>query len=323
MTSAIPAVSAIVCTYNRRRVLSRALESLCRQSTDPGRYDIIVVDNNSRDDTRAYVEDVARRYQNVRYAIELKLGLSHARNCGAELARSEYLLYMDDDAIAPSEYFEQILPLLETHKPDILGGPIYPYYLVPKPRWFRDEWEIRRYAKRSGFATTGGISGSNYVIRRDLLKQLGMFDPSLGMRGNELGLGEDRKVLETYRNTVPLEKQRVYYALECPMLHLTPAAKLHPGYIARRHFAAGRLAVTLKGRGQTFGEALRILAQLPRTVYLKHLNVRDRGWDGVDPVEAIRRCIFEFGLLYEAFRQMALRATARRWFPRKGVIPHA
>jgi glycosyltransferase involved in cell wall biosynthesis len=323
MTSGAPVVSAIVCTYNRRRMLSRALESLCRQSTGPARYDIIVVDNNSRDDTRAYVEDVARRYPNVRYALEMKQGLSHARNCGAEIARSEYLLYMDDDAIAPSEYFEQILSLLDMHKPDILGGPIYPYYLAPKPRWFRDEWEIRRYAKQSGFATIGGISGSNYVIRKDVLKQLGMFDPSLGMRGDELGLGEDRKVLETYRNTVPLEKQRVYYALECPMLHLTPAVKLRPGYLARRHFAAGRLAVTVKGRGQTFGEAMRSLGRLPRAVYVKHLNVRDKGWAGVDPVEAIRRCIFEFGLLYEAFRQMALRSAARKWFAGKGVIPDA
>lgn len=288
--------------------MARALGSLCRQTLDASQYEVIVVDNGSRDTTRARVEAFARDYPNVRYVLETQQGLSNARNCGAGVARAEYLLYIDDDAIAPSDYLAKISHALEVHRPDILGGPIYPYYFHPKPRWFRDEWEIRRYAARSGFATTGGISGSNYVIRGDLLKQLGMFDPSLGMKGDQLGLGEDRKVLETYRQMVPRERQRVYYALECPVLHVVPAVKMRPAYMLTRHFAAGRLNVTVKGRARTTRGAVEALMQLPRVVVRKHLDVGRVGWSGIDPVEAIRRTAFESGLVFEAFRQVALRA---------------
>jgi len=290
-------------------MLARALGSLCRQTLSAVRYEIIVVDNNSHDDTRLRVEESAREHANVRYLLETKQGLSQARNCGADAARGEYLLYIDDDAIAPSDYLENILAAVETHRPDILGGPVYPYYFVAKPRWFRHEWEIRCYARRSGFVTTGGISGSNYVIRRDLLKILGMFDPLLGMKGDELGLGEDRMVLETYRKSLPSENQRVYYALECPVLHLVPASKMRLGYMLSRHFATGRLNVTVKGQLQTSGAAVKVLLQLPFVVFRKHLDVRRLGWRGIQLVEGIRRAVWESGRVYEAFRQAVLRNT--------------
>jgi glycosyltransferase involved in cell wall biosynthesis len=297
-----PLLSVVLCTYNRARMAERALLSVCRQSLRRDRYEIIVVDNNSRDETADRIAAVQARYPDVVYVKELKQGLSHARNRGFAESSGDYVLYMDDDAIAPSEYLETVARLLHQYAPDILGGPIYPFYVLPKPRWFRDDWEIRRYAAESGFALKGGISGSNFVIRRPWLERIGMFDPALGMKGSEMRLGEDRQALETYRALVPEAEQRVYYALEAPMLHLVPAMKMQLGYMLRRHFAAGRLKVTVKGTARTWSALGISLTQLPGKVCRKHLNLVRDGWAGVDVVEAVRRTVFELGVVYEGFR---------------------
>ena len=74
--------SVIVCTYNRSGLLRRALEALCRQTLASSEYEIIIVDNNSHDDTRVVGEDFRRRFSHIRYCFEVQQGLSHARNRG-------------------------------------------------------------------------------------------------------------------------------------------------------------------------------------------------------------------------------------------------
>ena len=45
-------------------------------------------------------------------------------------------------------------------------GRNFPFYTEAKPRWFKDQYKIRHYAETSGFSTTCGVSGSNFVIGR-------------------------------------------------------------------------------------------------------------------------------------------------------------
>jgi len=75
-------LSVVVCTYNRAQLLTEALDSVCNQTLDKSRYEIIVVDNNSADGTRELVGEFCRRFSNVRYCFEPQQGLSYARNRG-------------------------------------------------------------------------------------------------------------------------------------------------------------------------------------------------------------------------------------------------
>ena len=190
----IPEISCIVVSFNTRNFTVKAIESL-KQQTECS-HEIIVVDNNSRDQTETVVSNYAARLHRIRLVAEQKQGLSHARNRGAIEAAGAYLLYLDDDAVAPPDYLLKIYRIITDLQPDICGGPVYPYYTSPKPFWFKDAYEIRRHAEETGFSTTCSISGSNFVIKKELLNRLGMFDTSFGMRGEELGLLEERKVLE-------------------------------------------------------------------------------------------------------------------------------
>src|SRR5208283_4613883 len=92
-------VSVILCTYNRCRLLPTALNSLAL-SRVPAElaWEVLVVDNNSRDGTREVVEHFCRQHPGrFRYLLEAELGKSHALNAAIREARGGILAFVDDD----------------------------------------------------------------------------------------------------------------------------------------------------------------------------------------------------------------------------------
>jgi glucosyl-dolichyl phosphate glucuronosyltransferase len=232
-------LTVIICTYNRAKRLADCLESIVKQQATSVTFEVIVVDNNSKDSTKELVAQFNNKIPDLMYVFEGNQGLSYARNRGSGEAKAAYLVYLDDDAIAPPDYLANIARVIKEYSPDILGGPVYPYYNTPKPRWFKDEYEIRKYVEKSGFSSTASVSGGNFTIKKALLEKLGGFDVTLGMIGGKLGLGEERKVLEQYRASTPLLEQKVYYALECNITHHVPPEKMTLRYIVKRSYLAG------------------------------------------------------------------------------------
>lgn len=237
---ALMPLSVIICTYNRQQLLKDCLDSFVEQTLDKDKFEVIVADNNSKDNTKDMVLEYCHKYPNFRYVSERKQGLSHARNKGCIEANSEYLVYVDDDVIAPSEYLQNVIDVIKKYSPDIMGGPVYPYYTSRKPGWFKDEYETKRFANESGFSRDCRITGCNFIIRKSVLGKLGMFDPNYGIVGNKLRLSEERKALEKYRQVTPADKQKVYYSLECAVKHHIPERKMRPSYFLRRAYEAGR-----------------------------------------------------------------------------------
>src|SRR6516162_11213107 len=91
-------VSVIICTYNRQHLLKAALKSILSQQADGLRYEVVVVDNNSTDDTRQVIETfMGRGATNLRYLFEGRQGLSYARNAGVAVSRSPIVAFTDDD----------------------------------------------------------------------------------------------------------------------------------------------------------------------------------------------------------------------------------
>src|SRR5437868_1294010 len=91
-------ISVVLCTYNRSAGLRRTLESI-HAAAPPGlACELIIVDNNSTDDTRAVAADfLTASGINGRYVFEKRQGLSHARNAGIRAATGEVLAFTDDD----------------------------------------------------------------------------------------------------------------------------------------------------------------------------------------------------------------------------------
>lgn len=230
-------VTVAICTHNRAKYLDACLAALAK-SMKGHRIPTLIVANCCNDHT----EEVAAGYRGILdlwVVKEDRLGLSNARNCALENVESSYIVFLDDDAMPLPSWCDAIDRIVKCVKPDIFGGPYYPYYLESKPGWFVDDFGSAHVASVDGFMTPGDyLSGGNMGWRLDLLKRIGGFDPDLGMRGSKLSLGEETAI------QVRLERDdRImrYFATDMCMLHYVSPGKMRLAYIAKRSFVYGYL----------------------------------------------------------------------------------
>jgi glycosyltransferase involved in cell wall biosynthesis len=236
-----PLISAIICTYNRANILQGAIESLIQQTADNGIFEIIVVDNNSTDNTREIVEQFGN-IENLRYVFEPNQGLSHARNRGYLEAQGKYVAYIDDDARADKEWISGIQRILEDLDPHplVIGGPIYPFYLSDKPDWFLDKYEIHswgdepRFLKRNEY-----FYGSNMVFSKDVLEESGGFDTERGVSGETLNLGEETVLFDKIWKKSG-NGNNFYYSPDLIVYHLVPPERMSIRYFLKRRFMVGQ-----------------------------------------------------------------------------------
>src|SRR6185295_6783569 len=121
-------ISAVITTYNRSEMLAAALEPLLRQNAGGVRYEVIVVDNNSTDNTRTTVEAfIARGYPNLRYVFEPKQGIAHGRNAGIAAAQGDIIAFTDDDVVVTDNWIA-VIKRAFAENPDVefIGGKILP-----------------------------------------------------------------------------------------------------------------------------------------------------------------------------------------------------
>ena len=133
-------ISAIICTHNRAQYLGAAIDSLLAQSLD--NIEVIVVDNASNDTT---AEVVQQRLSDprLRYVYEATLGLSTARNTGANVANGDILAYLDDDAVASPQWLASLLEIYQDNdKVAIAGGKVtllWPPGISQPPAWLSND----------------------------------------------------------------------------------------------------------------------------------------------------------------------------------------
>lgn len=101
-------LSVVICTYNRAGLLEMTLDSLLNQTMDRDKYEIVVIDDGSSDDTKKCVESFAGRLP-LRYFYQKNSGLAAAKNHGIFAAGGEILFFMDDDDIAAPMLLEEHL----------------------------------------------------------------------------------------------------------------------------------------------------------------------------------------------------------------------
>ncbi len=100
--------SVVIATYNRHTLLRRLLEALDRQTLEPSRYEVIAVDDGSRDDVREALFDLKTRYS-LRVERQANAGAAAARQRGADLARGVTLVIIDDDMQVSANFLEKHL----------------------------------------------------------------------------------------------------------------------------------------------------------------------------------------------------------------------
>ena len=261
-----PRISVVICTYNRPYLLKKCLESLAKQTISQSDFEIIVVDNGSKYDAATVAQSFSDKIARFQVIKEEAIGLSLARNRGWREAKGIYIAFIDDDAMAEPNWLSEAHRVISEKSPDILGGPIFPFYLTDKPTWFKDRYEIRLTSETTReLSKSGNISGSNFIVKRSILETLGGFDQSLGMKGDSLSYGEDTDLVIRARKEVP--SCLVYYDPKVRVRHLVPAHKMSVAFSVRSSFIWGTKAddfmeLTKRSLPRTLATAGLVLARI-------------------------------------------------------------
>lgn len=276
-------ISVVICTYNRADLLAAALQTLCDQSQVETSYEVIIVDNNSSDETPMVGQDFAARYPYVRYCVETQQGLSHARNRGWQAAKGEYVAYIDDDCKAPSHWLQTAAEIIRTVAPLVFGGPYFATYNRSKPAWFKDEYGSYAPCPVATFIneTPDRLHGGNLFIARTLLAQIGGFDVTFGMSGYKQAYGEETALLRHLHSALPTTT--FYYDPALWVYHLVRPEKMALRWQVQAHFSKGRTIARLyagpPGQRRTRSAALLRMAGLLLLIVaslLKGLFLRNR-----------------------------------------------
>ena len=195
-----PKLSIAVCTRNREDVLPKCLESLVNQTASSGLFEVLIVDNNSTDDTKKIALDFCEKHSNFKYVFEEKQGHSQARNRAIAEANGKYLAYIDDDAIADGKWVESILDCFSQTDADAVGGPVQPFIETDKDSPFFYDVRSHKFDcgnERKRMLPPGfdfGFSTCNVCFKRSLFNEVGLFSENFGIVNGKLQMGEDSEM---------------------------------------------------------------------------------------------------------------------------------
>lgn len=296
-SSGSPTLSVVICTFNRAKLLEGCLTSLTGQIDDG--VEVVVVDNNSDDDTPEIVAKFSRADSRIRYCKEPKQGLAAARNRGYQTSTGCYVAYIDDDARASPDWCARILAFARRN-PHVqaFGGPYRPFFMQPPPSWFKREyggWALGDEERplRSGEY----INGTNMVYSRDLLKNLEGFSTALGMRGNTMAYGEETHL----QRRIAALGHAVYYVPDMVVEHLVASAKMSVRWMVRSMYMTARDADLVFGSRPS---VLRSFASVAKQVMLCPVRVifSSEAYFENRMVEALRPIAWGAGLFVRALR---------------------
>lgn len=232
-------IAAVICTYNRYDLLPLAIESCLKQTMDPTRFEIIVVDNSPDHTAAAAFGAQYEGHANLRYVVERTPGLSNARNVAAKMSDAEIIAYLDDDAIAKPTWLKALVQAFEAFgsAAKVAGGKISPIWDVPRPSWLGDgKLGYVSVVDWGGSARLIGefewIAGANIAFRREPLLEIGGFDTNLGRKGPETSLlsNEESAVVETLK----ADGSFALYVPEAEVDHLVDKRRLTHEWFRRR-----------------------------------------------------------------------------------------
>jgi len=235
-------ISIVIATCNRAATLRDTLASLAVIETSRP-WEVVVVDNNSTDHTRAILEELRPGYPVPLHAlVEREQGRSAALNAGFRVARGQTIVTTDDDVRVPPDWLERIAAGFEAHRCDYLGGRVAPLWGAPPPRWLPARngqlWAaiaLLDYGERPLRFGTRVPLGVNMAMRRDAIERTGGFDPRIGRKAGTL-LGQEVREWCRRAHAAGLTG---FYVPDVVVQHLIPGERLTRRYFRRWFYWRG------------------------------------------------------------------------------------
>lgn len=237
--------SFVTCTYNRAEGLSRTLQSLVVQKFSAEEFQIIIIDNNSSDNTWEVCKSFIEEYSclQIEYYKETNQGLSYALNRGIKEAKGDYIVYVDDDeTVAPDHLYRLSVHLYKYPKMELIASPVVPLYEDREPKWMSlftqrligGSFNAGNKLKKLG---KGKYPGTGHtVIKRELYRKFGDYNTELGRKGSGLLGAEDKDMaFRLINNNIAC-----YYIPDIPIYHHIPKYKLTDEFFTRLTYSIGK-----------------------------------------------------------------------------------
>lgn len=234
-----PKISVIVCTHNRSKSILDTLQSLNEMDVpDEVNWEVLIVDNNSSDDTRIVVNKfIEDGHPYFKYIFEPNQGKTYALNHGINKAKGEMLAFTDDDAIVDKYWLKMIVETFKKYDADCVGGKVMPIWLGARPEWLTDQllnvlaildlgdsvyefdWKSYDYM----------LFGVNFAFKKDFFLKNGLFNVKLG------SIGEDQ---EMFGRLSAIKGKAVYHPKIIVNHKITPE-RLQKSYFRKWHYVRG------------------------------------------------------------------------------------
>jgi glucosyl-dolichyl phosphate glucuronosyltransferase len=300
-------ITVIVCTFNGCRTLGKTLGSVAASILPEGiEWEVLVMDNNSTDQTREVVEDFCRRFPGrIRYLFEPQPGKSFALNSGCREARGSVLAFLDDDVSVEPAWLQNLTRALNGDEWAGAGGRIVLQWPPSLPTWLSIEGPYARHAF-PGFdqgdrakELVGPPFGANMAFRKIMFEKQGGFRTDLGPSPN-------RDIPRLFDDTefglrVLAAGERLRYEPSAVVYHTVSEDRIQKKYFLDRSFDYGR------------GEAR--IFEIPRLHLLCSLAVWTMRWMmAIEPRKRFHHKLVvweKLGNIVELYRQ-ALDGTTKK-----------
>lgn len=244
-------VTVILCTYNRAVTLRKALESVARSVVpDSIDWEVLVVDNNSRDKTRETAEEFCASYPGrFRYLFEAAQGKSHALNSGIRATGAEILAFMDDDVQVDCHWLHTLTGVFAHGPWTGAGGRIRAEEGFVPPPWMETHG---RYALAplaffdlgpDAGETKEAPFGTNMAFKRDVFQKYGGFRTDLGPQPGSEIRNEDTE----FGERLLAAGERFWYEPAALVYHSVPRERIRKSYFLRWWFDKARADVRQEG----------------------------------------------------------------------------
>ncbi len=310
-------LSVIIPTRDRPVLLGKALESLAVQTYPREKFEVIVVDNGSMDNTALTCQPYKKKFKHFTYTREENPGLHNARHKGFFSAKGDVLVFIDDDVEPFPTWLEGIEEAFAKTSTVLVGGKVLPAFQSPPPWWVTKMWKNENgYGKTLGYLSLLDfgdktreippwfVYGCNFAIRKKVLLEAGGFHPDsmpaelIKYRGD----GESwicRYVFQKSYTALYHPKASVY--------HVIPPGRLTLDYFRQRAFIEG---ITKSYEVERYG------IPLQREKIIKAFRFRI-----LKPLKTLVKTNFSFPAALEEYRFNKIMKAINRSF-KQGFIYH-
>jgi len=237
-------IAVILCTYNRCESLARALESLAAsRMPDTDHWRVLVVDNNSSDNTRAVIAGFRARFPGrFEYVFEAQQGKSYALNRGVEMADAEALAFTDDDVQVDRDWLCRITAPLSSEHWSGVAGRILPEQGFTPQIWMdvRGRYGLAPLAMFDPAIPAGKIDeppfGANMAYRKGMFSKHGEFRLDLGPQPG----GEIKNEDVEFGSRILAAGERICYEPDAIVYHEVPRHRMKPSHFLGWWYCKGR-----------------------------------------------------------------------------------